>query len=120
VRKGKFTEERIAFALKQAEPVASVEQVCRKMDISDLLRVAHEVRRRESVRAAPTALTRVREPQTEADRGRSDPGQGLVAAPRLGTRVDAAFRMQPAQRVARGEDVGVDLLVQAGQEGRVG
>lgn len=28
--------------------------------------------------------------------------------------------MQPAQRVARGEDVSVDLLVPAGQEGRVG
>ena len=34
VRKSKFTEDQIAFALKQAELGISVEEVCRKMGIS--------------------------------------------------------------------------------------
>lgn len=35
MKKSKFTEEQIAFALKQAELGTSVEEVCRKMGISD-------------------------------------------------------------------------------------
>ena len=35
MRKSKFTEEQIAFALKQAEVGTPVEEVCRKMGISD-------------------------------------------------------------------------------------
>jgi putative transposase len=35
VKKSKFTEEQIAFALKQAELGTSVEEVCRKRGISD-------------------------------------------------------------------------------------
>ena len=35
MRKSKFTNEQIAFALKQAELGISVEEVCRKMGISD-------------------------------------------------------------------------------------
>jgi len=34
MKKSKFTEEQIAFALKQAETGTSVEEVCRKMGIS--------------------------------------------------------------------------------------
>ena len=34
MKKSKFTEEQIAFALKQAETGASVEEVCRKIGIS--------------------------------------------------------------------------------------
>lgn len=34
MRKLKFTEEQIAFALKQAESGTSVEEVCRKMGVS--------------------------------------------------------------------------------------
>jgi putative transposase len=34
MRKSKFTEEQIAFALKQAESGTSVEEVCRKMGMS--------------------------------------------------------------------------------------
>jgi putative transposase len=34
VRKSKFTEEQMAYALKQAELGVSVEEVCRKMGIS--------------------------------------------------------------------------------------
>ena len=35
VKKSKFTEEQIAFALKQAELGTRVEEVCRKMGFSD-------------------------------------------------------------------------------------
>lgn len=35
MKKSKFTEEQIAFALKQAEVGTPVEEVCRKMGISD-------------------------------------------------------------------------------------
>ncbi len=35
MRKSKFTDEQIAFALKQAELGISVAEVCRKMGISD-------------------------------------------------------------------------------------
>lgn len=36
MKKSKFTEEQIAFALKQAEVGTPVEEVCRKMGISDV------------------------------------------------------------------------------------
>jgi putative transposase len=35
VKKSKYTDEQIAFALKQAELGTSVDEVCRKMAISD-------------------------------------------------------------------------------------
>ena len=35
MKKSRYTEEQIAFALKQAEVGISVEEVCRKMGISD-------------------------------------------------------------------------------------
>lgn len=35
MKKSKFTEEQIAFALRQNEVGTSVEEVCRKMGISD-------------------------------------------------------------------------------------
>jgi len=35
MKRSKFTEEQIAFALKQAEFGTSVEEVCRKMGIAD-------------------------------------------------------------------------------------
>lgn len=35
MKKSKYTEEQIAFALKQAELGTPVEEVCRKMGISD-------------------------------------------------------------------------------------
>jgi len=35
MRKSRFTEEQIAYALKQAELGTKVEEICRKMGISD-------------------------------------------------------------------------------------
>lgn len=43
MRKSKFTEEQIAFALRQVEGGTAVEQVCRKMGVSGL---PHERRAR--------------------------------------------------------------------------
>jgi putative transposase len=35
MKKSKFTDEQIAFALKQAETGMAVEEVCRKMGVSE-------------------------------------------------------------------------------------
>ena len=35
MKRSKYTEEQIAFALKQAEVGTSIEEICRKMGISD-------------------------------------------------------------------------------------
>jgi putative transposase len=35
VKKSKFTEEQIAFALKQAETGTRIDEICRKLGISD-------------------------------------------------------------------------------------
>jgi putative transposase len=35
VRKSRFTDEQIAFAIKQAETGTRIDKICRKMDISD-------------------------------------------------------------------------------------
>ena len=37
MKKSKFTEQQIAFAMKQAETGTSVDEVCRKMGISQQL-----------------------------------------------------------------------------------
>ena len=47
MRKSKFTEEQMAYALKQAELGISVEEVCRKMGISSATLTC-------SLRAVPT------------------------------------------------------------------
>ncbi len=45
MKKTRYTEEQIAFALKQAETGTRVEEVCRKMGISecDILQLEEEV-----------------------------------------------------------------------------
>lgn len=55
--KSKFTEDQIAFALKQAEPGTRVEQVCRKLGISEATFYLWKKRYGgyRSVRAAPLA-----------------------------------------------------------------
>jgi putative transposase len=35
VKKSRFTDEQIAFALKQAETGSRIDEICRKMGISD-------------------------------------------------------------------------------------
>ena len=65
VKKSKFTDEQIAFALKQAELGTRVEEVCRKMGISEATFYSLEeaLRRCRSFRAAPLAPAGGRKPQ---------------------------------------------------------
>jgi putative transposase len=68
VKKSKYTEQQIAFALKQAELGTSVEEVCRKMGYQrcHLLQLEEEVRWAKSIRAQAFEATGGRERQVEA------------------------------------------------------
>ena len=95
MKKSKFTEEQITFALKQAEIGTTVEEICRKMGICQAtfyawrkkfggLGVA-ELRRFKAARR--------REPQAQATGRRSEPGQGHAAG-----RLVKKKALRPAQR----------------------
>ena len=62
MRKSKFTDEQIAFALKQAELGVSVEEVCRKMGISD---ATCYVWRKKYGGIGPSELRRLRQLEEE-------------------------------------------------------
>jgi putative transposase len=62
VKRSKFTEEQIAFALKQAELGISVEEVCRKMGISD---ATFYVWRKKYGGIGPSELRRLRQLEEE-------------------------------------------------------
>ncbi len=62
MRKSKFTEDQIAFALKQAELDISVEKVCRKMGISD---ATFYVWRKKYGGIGPSELRRLRQLEEE-------------------------------------------------------
>ena len=62
VRKSKFAEDRIAFALKEAELGISVEEVCRKMGISD---ATFYVWRKKYSGVGPSELRRLRQLEEE-------------------------------------------------------
>jgi putative transposase len=62
VRKSKFTDDQIAFALKQAELGISVEEVCRKMGISD---ATFYIWRKKYGGVGPSELRRLRQLEEE-------------------------------------------------------
>lgn len=62
MKRSKFTEEQIAFALKQAELGVSVEEVCRKMGISD---ATFYVWRKKYGGIGPSELRRLRQLEEE-------------------------------------------------------
>lgn len=62
MRKSKFTDEQIAFALKRAELGASVEVVCRKMGISE---ATFYVWRKKYAGVGPSELRRLRQREEE-------------------------------------------------------
>ena len=71
MKRSKFTEEQIAFALKQAELGVSVEEVCRKMGISD---ATFYVWRKKYGGIGPSELRRLRQLEEEtASSSRSSP-----------------------------------------------
>ncbi|AIP19875.1 transposase family protein [Burkholderia pseudomallei MSHR5855] len=86
MKKSKFTEEQIAYALKQAELGTPVAEVCRKMGISDatfyiygLLPIAKEVDghgsrlrtyiRRQGIAQRPTGIPHVQASTTGRPQG---------------------------------------------------
>ena len=62
MKKSRFTEDQIAFALKQAELGISVEEVCRKMGISD---ATFYVWRKKYAGVGPSELRRLRQLEEE-------------------------------------------------------
>ena len=62
VKRSRFTEDQIAFALKQAELGTSVEEVCRKMGISD---ATFYVWRKKYAGVGPSELRRLRQLEEE-------------------------------------------------------
>lgn len=62
MKKSKFTEDQIAFALKQAELGTSVEEVCRRMGISD---ATFYVWRKKYAGVGPSGLRRLRQLEEE-------------------------------------------------------
>lgn len=62
MKRSKFTEDQIAYALKQAELGTSVEEVCRKMGISD---ATFYVWRKKYGGVGPSELRRLRQLEEE-------------------------------------------------------
>lgn len=63
MKKSKFTEEQIAFALKQAESGTAVEEICRKMGISQATFYAW---RKKFGGLGVAELRRLRQPEEES------------------------------------------------------
>ena len=96
MKRSKFTESQIVFALQQAETgVAVAEVVGTWRERSHFLRLGEEVRRPGSGRVETVAAVGRREPAAETDRGGPDAGQAdapgvlkksseVSAAPRAG------------------------------------
>src|SRR6476620_7417193 len=122
VKRSKFTEDQIAFALKQNELGTSVDEVCRKMGISE---ATFYVWKKKYSGIGPSELRRLRQleeqnrklKQIVADLSLDKAMlQAVVAkkseafAPtRARTRAHAAIWVQPAQCAEGGADVGLDL-----------
>ena len=62
MRKSKFTDDQIAFALKQAQLGISMEEVCRKMGISD---ATFYIWRKKYGGIGPSELRRLRQLEEE-------------------------------------------------------
>ena len=77
MKKSRFTEEQIAFALKQAETGTPVAEVLRRMGISEqtCLTLEEALRWLGDGRVAAAEAARGREPQAQAARRRSEPRQ---------------------------------------------
>ena len=81
MKKSKFTESQIVFALQQAESGVTVAEVCRKLGISEA--TFYSWKKKYSglgpVGAAPAAAVGRRERAVETDRGGPDAGQADAA-----------------------------------------
>ena len=81
MKRTRFSEEQIVYALKLAESGTSVANVCRKYGISDatFLHLAQEVRGPGGLGVASPARAGCGEQEAEAAGSGSDPGQAHVA-----------------------------------------
>ena len=81
MKKSRFTEEQIAFALKQAETGTPVAEVAAPdgHHRADILPLEEALRRFGHGRTAAAEAARGREPQAQAARGRSEPRQAHPA-----------------------------------------
>ena len=111
MKKSRYTDEQIAFALKQAETGTPVAEVIRRMGVSEqTFYRCEKVRRAWRMRVAACEAARGREPEAEAIGRRPEPGQahpagravkkvltlGRCSAP-SGRRC-ATFRISPTRR----------------------
>ena len=94
MKRSKYTEEQIAFALKQAEVGTSVEEVCRKMGISD---ATFYNWRKKYGGLGPSELRRLRQLEEENSEAQA-PGGRLVA--RQGDAAGRALKktLKPSRR----------------------
>ena len=99
MKKSRFTEEQISFALKQAETGTPVAEVLRRMgDLgADILPLEEALRRVGHWRAAASEAARGREPQAEAARRGPQPRQAHFA----GRSVKKALRPDRRRELVR-------------------
>ena len=129
MKRSEFTEDQIAFALKQNELGTSVEEVCRKMGISE---ATFYVWKKKYSGIGPSELRRLRQLEEENRRLKQIVAdlsldkamlQAVVAkkrseafaSTRVGARTDAAVRLQRTQRAAHRAHVRLDVSLQAVQ-----
>jgi len=77
VRKSKFTEDKIAFALKQNELGISIDEVCRKMGISE---ATFYVWKKKYSGIGPSELRRLRVARQSECEARDNLDENRVAA----------------------------------------
>ena len=93
MKKSRFTEEQIAFALKQVETGTPVAEVMRRMSISEqtCLTLKEALQRLGDGQAAASTAFGRGEPQAQAARGRPQPRQAHLAKHVLAKKLRCLF-----------------------------
>jgi putative transposase len=107
MRKSEVTDEQVALSLKHVEQGISVQEVCRKLDISD---ATFDVWRKKYGDIAPSELFPLRQSKDENRKLAQ-----IVVDMSLGKAIASHREVCPA----RPEAVGLDLPARGGEEGRI-